>query len=554
MRIVAQQTNVTTDVNPCGTYTNGETQDFRLVVNSPTNDVGLLDVIMPMSGACASPVQMATIRVRNNGQSDVSNFPVTFTLRDGATTVANITTTFPLTVAPGTNASSTLQVPFTTVAGKNYSVNAFIQVSGDQMRVNDTLNTTLSIANAPTAPNGGAEICGTNALLRVAAPNNNLNYYWYRNATTDSSIAFGSSASTTVIPPANTYFVGTGNQSNLGLRNKETYPNSGSYFTGTAYINYTATVPVVLENARLYTKWPGVIRFIVADVTPGTGGSFSYIPLSTVDIEVPATSTSPASGAQPNDPSDNGAVVNLNLQLPAGSHSIIVQTQGLANLYRNNNITASGLYPFTLPNVFSMTTHSAAVTTPSSLDQFYYFLYDMRIRTLDCVSPRTPVVAATIPTPVITQSGDSLVSNLTTGNQWLLNGAPISGATGGSFKPSQNGNYSVIIAGTLGCLQTSNVINFTTTSVTNLPPAEIGLKVSPNPSQGQFNIQFRVNNRADLSLELVNTSGQVVYSKQVPKFVGTYTENFNRKSMASGVYVFRVQHGDKAYNQKIIIQ
>lgn len=556
MRIVAQETTNATSINPCGNYLNGETQDYQLIVATPTTDLSIVGITAPANGDCASPIQLATVRIRNSGASTQSNFPVVLSIRDGATPIFSINANVPVTIAPGETVPYTFQTSFATISGRSYSVTAYTNANAEQIRSNDTLRTNVSIAASPAAPSGVAEICNSNAVLRVNSPVASTPYYWYRNATTDSAIVVGTNVNTTVIPPANTYHLGIGAQGNVGLITKEQFPNSGSYTNALAYFNYTATQPVILENARVYSRWQGPVRITVADISQGTGGSFTYTTVySTTEVIIPATSLNPASGQQPNDPNDPGAIINLNIPLPQGSHSIVIEPVGQTNLYRNNNIQATGLYPFSLPNVISITNQSLTITNPSvPVDRVYYFLYNMRVRTLSCTSSRVPIVANVVSIPTITQSGDSLVSSAATGNQWYFNNNLIPGATGRSFKPTQTGSYFVFVTGTLGCQLASNPVNVTLTNLINLPPAEIGLKVSPNPNQGQFMMQFRVSNRADLSLELINTSGQVVYNKQVPKFVGTYTENFQRKSLASGVYVLRVQHGDKAYNQKIIIQ
>jgi hypothetical protein len=558
MRIVAQQTSVANDVNPCGNYANGETQDYRLIVAAPSNDLALAELTTPANPSCASPVQYAAIKIRNNGITEAVNTPVSLIVKDGATTVATINSTSAIAVPVGGVVATTLQVPFATQAGKTYTISAVVNGANDQVRLNDTLTKSITISPAPAAPAGAAIICGNNTFLRATAPNPALNYFWYTNATTDSAIAAGSGPNTTVTAPANTFYLGTGASGNVGLPNKEVYPNSGGYLNGTAYFHYTASAPLLLENARMYTKWPGKVRIIVADVTPSptNPGSFSFVPFSTTDIDVHATSPTPQAGTvATNDLSDDGAVFNLGIVLPAGSHSIIVQPQGQVGLFRNNNIqTAPNLYPMGLPNVLTLTGHSAAVTNPTSLNSFYYFLYNMRVRTLDCNSPRTAVVATSLTAPTITQSGDSLISSATSGNQWYRDGAMINGATGTSYKPTQSGNYSVILMGSLGCQVSSNTITFTTTSIVNVPAAEIGLKVAPNPSKGRFTVQFKVVQRADLNIELVNTAGQVVYRRQQPKFTGTYTDEIAQPSLPAGMYVLRVVHGDKSYTQKIMVQ
>jgi len=44
MRIVLQETSNAADVNACGTYAKGETQDYRLLVINPSNDVSVTSI------------------------------------------------------------------------------------------------------------------------------------------------------------------------------------------------------------------------------------------------------------------------------------------------------------------------------------------------------------------------------------------------------------------------------------------------------------------------------------------------------------------------------
>jgi hypothetical protein len=47
--------------------------------------------------------------------------------------------------------------------------------------------------------------------------------------------------------------------------------------------------------------------------------------------------------------------------------------------------------------------------------------------------------------------------------------------------------------------------------------------------------------------------GQSVWLKTYPKFAGTYTEQLNA-NVAAGIYLLKVQHGNKGYYKKIVIE
>jgi hypothetical protein len=135
-----------------------------------------------------------------------------------------------------------------------------------------------------------------------------------------------------------------------------------------------------------------------------------------------------------NNASDTGAIYALDLHVPvAGDHILLVRcltSAGVddaangATLFRNNLLTGA-TYPMGIPNVMSFTGNSAT----NQESQFYYFFYDMKIKTEGCASDRVTVVAPDAPVPSVSQVADSLVSTIATGNQWYKDNVLIIGAT-----------------------------------------------------------------------------------------------------------------------------
>jgi hypothetical protein len=549
MRVVVQETGDAGTVSACGSYSAGETQDYLLSVASASSDL-TLDLVNPEVNACANEAQYVTVRIRNVGSISKNNIPVSVQIRNGATVVANLTTTFTGTVNAGASVLHTFQAPYNNAAGNTYNLRAYLGLADDQNRANDTLNKTVVVA-AGTGPNAIATVCNGNASLNVVGPNNAAPYFWYGSAAGTTPLGMGSSLNTATVPANQTYYVQQGGRATVGPVSKMDYPDGGyNAFSGNA-IRITSDVATVIENARLYIGHSGRIKFVV---NPMATTPNSYYPSlgDSVILDVTATApTPPTLGAQNNDPQDNGAIYNLGLRLDntvSSNYILFIYCLDGASIYRSNNITTNP-YPVGVPGLFSVTS-SGATTNPQS---FWYYFYDMKVRSMSCPTARTAVAASVINTPVITQSNDTLYSSAATGNQWSFNGNPIAGATASNYKPTQSGTYSVTVNGP-GCSLTSTSFNFVLTSVTNVPASEISLKVMPNPNRGEFVLQFRVDRRDDLKIDLLNIQGQAVYSKAQAKFTGTYTDQLNLKELAAGVYVLRVQHGDKTYHQKIIVE
>ena len=345
------------------------------------------------------------------------------------------------------------------------------------------------------------------------------------------------------------------------------FPGAGGGYNANAgygsWVNFSNTVPLNIESARMYIGSPGQIEFVVSDFLgySADGLSFSYRPLSRVTLNVQSTSSvvyPSANNASNNiglNASDTGAIFQLNLPVPtAGDHMIMVNCMNGASIYRNNGITTNP-YPFSLPNVMSITNNYATTTaSPNAYQNFYYFFYDMRINTIGCVSNRTAVVATSTPTPIVTQVADSLVSSISTRNQWYVNDTLIAGATNASYKPTRNGAYKTITIDATGCTKISNIINYVVTALADVLAREIKLTTYPNPSKGRFRINFEMTVKKDLSVEILNAKGQKVFAQNVPGFVGKYDQVVDLSNTSSDFYVLKIQHNSKTYLQKILIE
>ncbi|MFL9482369.1 S8 family serine peptidase [Chitinophagaceae bacterium LWZ2-11] len=556
MRVVAEETSTASDITPCGSYGKGETQDYKVAFVKPANDLIMNAVTNPADGSCAD-TSYVTVQIQNNGSVNKGNFVITAVVKLGSTIVANLTAIYPDSLKAGNYGTYTFQTPFVGNAGTAYTITAYVSDFLDQNRSNDTVTSTVNFAVAPMAPTGTAVICSGKASLTVTNPNSSANYFWYPSSTATSPIASGSTASTSTIPSNNTYYLSSGAQGHVGIKSKNDYPSGGGYqVTGGNYMNYTAAVPVVLKSVRLFTRHSGNITITVADIISSnpTTGSYNYQPLNATTFYAYSTNPDPRDTATTGNPAiDTGAVFNINLALPAGSHTLIVTTDS-ATIFRNNNLTNSP-YPFAITNVFSLTGNSATSTTNANYYQgFYYYLYDLKIATSDCISDKIAVVATNPPAPTITLSNDSLVSSASAGNQWYYNNTQVSGATNKSYKPIYSGTYSVIVTDPVSGCQTSASYSYVATAVNNPSNSSISLTVSPNPNHGTFNVAFTVSNQATLQMQLVDMEGRVVYTNNYGNFIGTFNQQVSVGNVATGTYVLKIMHGNNVYHTTMLIQ
>lgn len=562
MRIVVQETSAAGDVQACGTYGRGETQDYRLRVSSPSNDMMPFEITAPASGDCEGAQNYLTIKIKNNGAVSQTNVPVSaIATTTGGAIVSTFSTVYRGTISAGSTATITFQNPFTMLAGTTYNILASTSLGNDQNANNNNLVSSFATAARPSAPEGIGSMCGTTAFLRVNNPVPGTNYFWYNSESATAPVTSGFNASSANVPANRTFYLGKEIQTSIGPANKLAYTNGGYNTFAGNFVRINNSVPLVIETARMYIGNPGKIRIIYGDLTNETATGYSYIQRYSTVIDAPATSPNPQPGlVNGNNPQDTGAVFRLDIPVSQpGDHILILQClsgdgrSDSASIFRNNQITTPDTYPISIPGVMSITGNSVTPGTNQPW-QFYYFFYDMKISTLDCPSARVAVTVASPVEPVITRQGDSLVSSYNTANQWYVNDTLIAGANAKTFKPTRSGNYKVIVFDSFGCQLTSNTINVTITALTEQLAEEIKLRVSPNPNKGRFNLSFTVDTRADLWIDIIDPGGNKAFSANQPNFIGNYSKEISLTQLPSSMYLLRIQHNKKVYIKKLVIQ
>lgn len=134
--------------------------------------------------------------------------------------------------------------------------------------------------------------------------------------------------------------------------------------------------------------------------------------------------------------------------------------------------------------------------------------------------------------------------------QWLRNGQPVIGAissTWGAANLSDNDVISVVLFSSEVCAipptDTSNVMTVRiNTGIDNQNNHTTNLQLYPNPNNGSFTVKGSVSG-GDVTIEVVNAIGQVVYSEQLTVNNEQLDCSVNLH-VASGVYLLRVSSGD----------
>ena len=544
MRVVLTETSDATTIQPCGSYGKGETQDYRVQFLQTTTDAGVIAIVNPAAtGGCNGPTNV-TITLKNFGSTTLTNIPVIVSIKAPDNTITTISETYTGTLAPLTQDNYTFTGTFNALASSTYTITATTNLANDPIASNNQTVATVVISD-PIEPTALSAALCTNASKYLLAGSGGGQLLWYQNPTDIIPITFGTNVLTSSAPVNNTFYAGLNDlNTTIGPATKNVF-SAGGYNQFTPTIFVTTDIPVVLQSARLYIGYSGVINFSVSNANGEV--------VSSTMINAVATRTNPQPGAQNDDPNDQGKVYNLNLALPAaGTYSINTIYDNTATLYRNNGGVTG--YPFKIGNVFSLTGNNAtSATTPTDTayyKNFYYYFYNLQVKSLGC--PSATRVAVTLSKPVITQIGTTLSSSSATGNQWFLNGVAIAGATGQIYTPLQSGSYVVQSVLNTGCTVASDAFIYALVA-TNPGSDDIGLTAFPVPASKQLNILFNAKAAGQITLALLNSAGKTVTTQTQTILAGNFSTVLNVANVPSGTYVVRVVTGGNAYGYKVII-
>jgi len=119
-----------------------------------------------------------------------------------------------------------------------------------------------------------------------------------------------------------------------------------------------------------------------------------------------------------------------------------------------------------------------------------------------------------------------------------------------SYTNSANGDFFISLAGELRTGMSYSI----PTSIIVGPSETYSVNILPNPNQGEFAMQFTTEQQDDYSLELLNSVGQVLYTKQLNKFSGVYNYQFDLSAESSGVYFLRVAGKSDNTVHRIVVE
>jgi hypothetical protein len=164
----------------------------------------------------------------------------------------------------------------------------------------------------------------------------------------------------------------------------------------------------------------------------------------------------------------------------------------------------------------------------------------------------TVQVAAADTPPVVSVSGDHLVSSAINGNQWYNGQGLIEGATGPVFYPQLSGIYYVKTLNPAGCYSAPS--NETAFVYTGLTAPEDDFTLSPNPSNGSFRLAFTLKTSCYTRIQVLDLMGKVLATLGDGILTaGVHQVDFNHGTLPPGIYICKLSVGGEMLSKKLVI-
>ena len=120
------------------------------------------------------------------------------------------------------------------------------------------------------------------------------------------------------------------------------------------------------------------------------------------------------------------------------------------------------------------------------------------------------------------------------------------------------GDVSINVAGVNDCgngpVSGNSVVTVETSFGIEDYLGSIGIQVYPNPSRGNFYIEFSSGTSASVDYKILNSLGEVVYAKQNIIIHGQYKETVDLSGFAEGLYFLMISNEENTSHKRIIIQ
>lgn len=165
------------------------------------------------------------------------------------------------------------------------------------------------------------------------------------------------------------------------------------------------------------------------------------------------------------------------------------------------------------------------------------------------ISPASPTIVAGGNVALTASGGSTYSWSPATG---------LSSTTGATVtaSPSVTTTYTVTATDAGGNCTGQETVTVTVTpvSVEESLLGNTSLQVYPNPNSGTFQLEFNQLDRKNMTIEVTNMIGQVIYKENLSSFSGDYKNTINLNSAGKGIYILRITDGANGIARKVVVE
>ncbi|MCX6230246.1 MAG: T9SS type A sorting domain-containing protein [Bacteroidetes bacterium] len=166
--------------------------------------------------------------------------------------------------------------------------------------------------------------------------------------------------------------------------------------------------------------------------------------------------------------------------------------------------------------------------------------------------------------PVVSYSG--LNSMYTTGDSAvILTGSPAGGSfygvgvSGNTFSPAiaGAGTHTIVYVYSIGGCSKAYCNTATVAQgqikVPVIQSSATDIKIIPNPNNGKFNLNFTNEYSENISIQIFNMLGELVYNESKHQYKGIYNDNIDISKLSNGIYSINIKIGERKTTEKIVV-
>ena len=511
------------------------------------DDAELVSLISPEDMQCGDSLMEVIVEIRNNGFNPITSLPIEVNITGDITENLNFTYTGNLLE---TEVDTVVVGTINSYWGGYVNVMASVNLPGDQLRTNDTINLD-SLLILPFAPRvEDAIVCpGEDSVTFNAFDVPGGNYNWFDVPTGGAPIFTGNSLTVPSAGPPTVYVEYLDLEDSL-----ETTFAAGNGQSGNM-------VDFVIHNTlNIYA-----FDMLPSSTSSSAGFEIYYKVGSYQGFETDATAWTLV---------ETFTNENVTIDVP---HRLTLNTplQLNANTTYSFYLTrtdASVRYTST-SNEYGVFVSNADMDILEGVGKSYPFGSTFRPRMWNgkviygseaCSEERVEVTATVADSLEVdfdwTTISHTVAFNFTgSGNvtdvEWTF--ADTLGTAIGdsvSFQFPETDSFEVCVTATNGCdtVTYCQMVWAENIGLENHALART-LKLFPNPSQGSFDLTFDQPYISDVTLRLMDMNGKAIWEEMINNHEGAYQQRFDRGDLSSGVYMLQIHNREGTIMRKVVI-